>query len=234
MSTDPDAEAFAEQLAGALDQEAERTARRDAGVDPVTDAVVDQLHAAETWSDPPADLRSRVLAAVAAEQAEQVSRPSKPAEGATVRPLVPRRRRLLWAIPATAVAAVAFTFTVLAVNDYVNRPDRGTTYSAAGTALAPNAGARVSVAPSAAGFSVVIDAHDLPAAAPGSYYAAFLTGPRGVVPLGSFHARKLGKPITMWSGVDPKDYPTFVVTLQREGGPPGPSDLVVLRGRLSG
>jgi hypothetical protein len=231
MSREPDAEAFAQQLAAALDQEAERTARRDdVAVDPVTDAVVAQLRAPATWSDPPADLRTRVLAAVATEQADQV----EPADGATVRPLVPRRRRLLWAIPAAAVAAVVFTFSVLAVNDYVNRPDRSTTYSAAGTALAPQAGAQVSIAPAAAGFSVIIDAHDLPAAAPGSYYAAFLTGPRGVVPLGSFHARKLGKPITMWSGVDPKDYPTFTVTLQREGGPPGPSDLVVLRGTLSG
>jgi hypothetical protein len=145
----------------------------------------------------------------------------------------PRWRRLAISVPVAAAAAVAFTFAVLAVDDAVNAPERGVTYEASGTPLAPEADAEVSVRPSAAGFSVVIDARNLPAAAPGSYYAAFLSGPRGVVPLGSFHGRKSGNPITMWSGVDPKDYPDFTVTLQREGDPPEPSDQVVLEASLS-
>jgi hypothetical protein len=257
VSTEPDADAFVQRLADALDREAERAGAPAPG--PVYDvpgrtsegaaaaAVVAALRAPSTWTSPPPDLRARILAAAAAESVtERVVVPTPvaaatpeptpepiPAPGRVVR-LVPRWRRLAVAVPVAAVAAVAFTFAVLAVDDLLNRPDPGVTFAVRGTPLAPQAGADVSVAAAAAGFSVVLDAHDLPAAAPGSYYAAFLSGPRGVVPLGSFHARKVGKPITMWSGVDPEDYPTFTVTLQREGAPPGPSDLVVLTGSLSG
>ena len=145
-----------------------------------------------------------------------------------------RRRRLLWAVPAAAAAAAVFTIAVLEVDEAVNSPDLGTTYTAAGVGRASAASAEVSVAASAAGFSVVLDAHDLPGAGAGRYYAAFLSNSRGVsVPLGSFHARKTGRPITLWSGVDPKEYPTFTVTYQREGEPPEPSEDVVLQGRLT-
>jgi hypothetical protein len=212
-------------------------------------AVVAQLRAPGTWTSPPADLRARILAAAAQESAaaqpsgtqhsaaqDSTARPAPDPEPAPapVVPLVPRWRRLAWAVPLAAAAAAAFAFAVLAIDDVVSRPDHGTTYTAVGTALAPRAGADVSVATAGAGFSVGLAAHDLPPAAPGSYYAAFLSGPRGVVPLGSFHNRKAGKPITMWSGVDPKDYPRFTVTLQREGAAPGPSDQIVLTGTLAG
>ena len=214
MSTEPES-AAARRLAETLDRLAERSGVDDvaprAQDDQQTAAVLDQLRAPSTWTGPPPELRSQILAAASAEQAAEQSPAAQPvaepvAKGrpGQVRQLVPRWRRLAVAVPVAAVAAVAFTFAVLAVDDYVNRPEPGTTYAASGTPLAPRAEADISVAPSAAGFSVVLDARDLPAAAPGSYYAAFLSGPRGVVPLGSFHARKVGKPITMWSGVDPR------------------------------
>jgi hypothetical protein len=154
--------------------------------------------------------------------------------GAVVRELRPRWRRLAWAVPVAAAAAAVFTVAVLGVQQALE-PDEpvGVTYSAAGTQLAPDASAEVTVAKAAAGFSVVIDVKDLPAAAPGSYYSAWLRGPDGVVPLGSFHARQVAKPITLWSGVDPARYQTFSVTLQREGAPPTPSGVAVLRGTLS-
>jgi hypothetical protein len=148
-----------------------------------------------------------------------------------------RRLRRRWAaVPIAAVAAVSFTFSVLAIERVLqDDPPRGTTYAASGTSLAPEAEATVSVASAAAGFSIVIDAKDLPAAAPGSYYVAWLKGPRGTVPIGSLHARKIGRPVTMWSGVDPAAYPTFTLTLQREGQPvTTPSRLVVLNAQLSG
>jgi hypothetical protein len=92
----------------------------------------------------------------------------------------------------------------------------------------------VAVREAPAGFAIAIDAQRLPAAAPGSYYAAWLRGPEGTIPLGSFHQRRVGDPVTLWSGVDPADYPDFLITLQGEGDPPIPSDLVVMTGTLSG
>jgi hypothetical protein len=160
--------------------------------------------------------------------------PDESRDGAVVHELRPRWRRLTWAVPVAAAAAAVFTIAVIGVQQALE-PDApvGVTYSAAGTPLAPDATGKVTVAKAAAGFSVVVDVKDLPAAAPGSYYIAWLRGPNGVVPLGSFHARQIAKPITLWSGVDPKLYPKFSVTLQREGAPPTPSGVTVLRGELT-
>ena len=99
-------------------------------------------------------------------------------------------------------------------------------------ALAPDATVTASVAETGSGFSIWLRTSGLPAAAPGSYYAAWLVGPRGIVPLGSFHGRRSGARIELWSGVDPTDYPIFLVTLQAEGGPSTPSTLVVVTGPL--
>jgi hypothetical protein len=160
--------------------------------------------------------------------------PAGAGDEATVVELRPRWQRLTWAVPMAAAAAAVFTLAVIGVQQ-VLEPDApaGVTYSASGTPLAPDASGKVTVAKAAAGFSVVIDVKQLPAAAPGSYYIAWLRGPDGVVPLGSFHARQIAKPITLWSGVDPALYPTFSVTLQREGAPPTPSGVTVLRGQLT-
>lgn len=237
MSTD-ERDAFARRLADALDRRAEGAPTDIRDMDAETAAVLAQLRAPSAWSAPPPDLRVRILAAAAEKTSAPLPEPAPVAEQAA--PVVvpfqrraSRWRRLAISGPVAAAAAVAFTFAVLAVDDMVNAPERGVTYEGSGTPLAPEADAEVSVRPSAAGFSVVIDARNLPAAAPGSYYAAFLSGPRGVVPLGSFHGRRSGNPITMWSGVDPKDYPDFTVTLQREGDSPEPSDQVVLEATLS-
>jgi hypothetical protein len=140
-----------------------------------------------------------------------------------------RWRRLAWAIPATALAAVLFTVGVLAV-DRALQPDqpRAEVFAVAGTQLAPQARGEVRVSDTPSGFSIVVDVQGLPAAAPGSYYAAWLRGPAGIVPLGSFHMRGTGTPVRLWSGVPPDRYPDLVVTLQAEGDPLVPSQLVVM------
>jgi Anti-sigma-K factor rskA len=146
----------------------------------------------------------------------------------------PRWQRLAWAVPAAGLAAAIFTAGVL-VTQRALAPDEpaGERFTATGTSLAVGATATVTISPSGAGFMVVVDATGLPAAAPGSYYAAWLHGPRGVVPLGSFHEHQTGGPVRLWSGVDPAGYATFVVTLQAEGEPPTPSNLVVMTATLS-
>jgi len=153
---------------------------------------------------------------------------------AAVHELRPRRLRLRYAIPLAAAAAAVFTAGVIGVQQALAPEEPGgVTFAAVGTQLAPRATGTVTVAKAAAGYRVVIDVHNLPAAEPGSYYIAWLRGPNGVVPIGSFHARQVAKPITLWSGVDPADYPRFSVTLQREGAPPTPSGVVVMSGQLN-
>ncbi|WP_407939914.1 anti-sigma factor [Micromonospora tarapacensis] len=126
-----------------------------------------------------------------------------------------------------------FTAGVLTVDRMLDPQPRADVYVAAGTDLAPEARGTVSVVDTPSGASVVLEPVGLPAAAPGSYYAAWLKGPRGTVPIGSFHERRSGVPIELWSGVDVADYTTFSVTLQMEGAPPAPSGLVVMTAVLN-
>jgi len=213
-----------------------------------------------TWGEPPAALRDIVLArvlgapagdepsapadeAVEAVVAEEPVAPVAPPEPdddeedlplAAVHELRPRRLRLRYAIPLAAAAAAVFTAGVIGVQQALAPEEPGgVTFAAVGTQFAPRATGTVTVAKAAAGYRVEIDVHNLPAAEPGSYYIAWLRGPNGVVPIGSFHARQVAKPITLWSGVDPADYPRFSVTLQREGAPPTPSGVVVMSGQLN-
>ncbi|WBB91239.1 anti-sigma factor [Verrucosispora sp. WMMC514] len=144
----------------------------------------------------------------------------------------PRMGRLTWALPAAALGAAVFTAGVLAVDRMLDPQPHADVYAAAGTDLAPAARGKVSVVDTPSGASIVLEPVGLPAAAPGSYYAAWLKGPRGTVPIGSFHERRSGVPIELWSGVDIADYTTFSVTLQTEGAPPTPSGLVVLTAAL--
>jgi hypothetical protein len=146
-----------------------------------------------------------------------------------------RRRRLVWAVPAVAAAAAVFAVGVLAADRYLTGLRLGSeTYQASGTELAPDATAEVSVTETGSGFAIVFGPRDLPAAAEGSYYAAWLRGADGVsVPIGSFHGREAGRPIELWSGVDPAGFEALTVTLQQEGAPVLPSGPAVMRAELS-
>jgi len=142
--------------------------------------------------------------------------------------------RLTWAIPAVAVAAALFTAGVIAVDRSLEpRAPRGVTYAVTGTQAMPGVTGDLSVADTGTGVSVVARFHRLPPAAPGTYYAAWLSGPHGVVPLGSFHWHHGGTDVTMWSGVEVKDYPLFMITVQNEGDPPGPSTVVIMTAKLA-
>jgi hypothetical protein len=221
------------------------------------DGVVAALSAPGAWSEPP-DLRSAVLTMVRA-QAEDgrwaIAEPAStragseapaPAEPeptpqtepapATVTVLRPRRPRLAVVLPLAAAAAVVITLTVLGVQA-VLRPGPDQTFTALGS---DHLRAKVTVTSKPSGFEVTLEAKDLPAAPVGSYYAAWLRrgpGPGDVVPIGTFHGRRVGGPIVLWSGVDPAEYRTFSVTLQRDGEPPlpnAPSAHRVLAGTVGG
>jgi hypothetical protein len=234
---------FVDQLTRRLDARAERVDPAETGHPPdedaaladVFDEVVHELGEEATWSGVPFGLRDAVLGCVRTEadaaDTPPVTEPADPPSLAEARNRrSPRARRWLLAVPAAAAVALVFTVGVLAVERALE--PRGESYSAAGTGLAPAATATVSVLPAPSGFKVSVDAEGLPAAAPGSYYAAWLQGPTGTVPLGSFHGRKTGAAIALWSGVDPAAYPDFLVTLQAEGDAPMPSGQVVMTATL--
>jgi hypothetical protein len=150
--------------------------------------------------------------------------------------LPPRWRRLRYAVPLAAAAAVLFTVGVVAV-DRTIRTDTPTGQHYTATGSLPG-GQRprldlIVATSGAAGFAVTIQPHDLPGAGEGLYYAAWLhkPGTDAYVPLGSFHARRAAS-IRLWSGVSPREYPEFVVTLQRVGQPATPSGPVVATARL--
>lgn len=183
------------------------------------DAVAARLRDEALWSEPPTDLRSRLLAQVAQEQ--RGGEPGAPASGG-------RPRRTRWLL----LAAAAVILLVGGVGGVVLRP-RGPAveFALAGSSLAPRASAQAELRPKSAGVAITLHVTGLAPAPPGSYYAAWLRGPEGVVPVGSFHWRKGGIPIELWSGVTSDRYPELFVTLQTEGAGPGPSDRVVMQGR---
>lgn len=155
---------------------------------------------------------------------------------ATVIPLRPRWQRLAVAVPVAAASAAILTLAILGVQR-VLAPEPDEVFAAHG---AGNLRAEVTVTSKPSGFEITLAADALPAAPAGSFYAAWLRrgpGPGDVIPIGTFHGRRVGDPIVLWSGVDPDEYRTFSVTLQRDGEPPvpnAPSARRVLLGTVDG
>jgi hypothetical protein len=180
------------------------------------DAVRRTLSDPLTWDEPPLDLADRLLSLAS----------TTPQDGA--RPARSGRRGFLIAAGSAAAAAAVFAGVVPRIAQQPAREQ----YRLAGTALAPTASATVDVESKSAGDAITLHITGLDPAPAGSYYAGWLTGPTGTVPVGSFHWRRGGIPIELWSGVDTHEYPNFEITLQRDDQPPAPSGAVVLRGSL--
>lgn len=202
------------------------------------DRLAASIASPDVWGEPPAGLRAALLAAAEREQRSAAGPRPEPAaapepepepatapEPAVVVPLR-RRQRRAWYAAAAGVAAAAVLVSVLAWP----RPET-TSFPMAGTALAPRAHAVAELEARSAGLAIRLEVKGLPPAPAGAYYAAWLRGAEGVVPVGTFHWRKGGIPIDLWSGVGQDRYPELFVTLQREGLPPTPSSEVVLSGR---
>lgn len=186
------------------------------------------------WSDPPPSLRGSLLDRAMQEGVGgQGSREPAPrfVEG---RRRTWRRRggrpgsgpapRTWWLAVAGAAAAVTLVVALA-----WPRPE-STTFAMTGTARAAGATATARLEPRSAGLAITLEIKGLAAAPEGTYYAAWLRGPDGVVPVGTFHWRKGGIPIELWSGVLTDRYRELFVTVQREGLPPTPSADVVLTG----
>jgi hypothetical protein len=106
------------------------------------------------------------------------------------------------------------------------------TFPLAATDENPDAVVTADIEALPAGVAITLHIRGLPGAPEGAYYAAWLEGDVGVVPVGTFHWRDGGVPIELWSGVDPASYPRLFVTLEQEGAGPAPTGVVVLEGTV--
>ncbi len=183
------------------------------------------LQQPELWDGPSAGARDRLLSQARQEKPDVVSLASARS----------RRSRPMMAA-AGLVAAAAAIIAVFVLPAGQTPVPTGTTYEVAGGSYLPDAIADVTVDPLANGVKLVITLDDIPAAEAGTYYAGWLMGPDGTVPVGSFHARGTGdvRRVSLWSGTETEDYPMFMVTLQNEGEPLTPSDRIVLQGSVAG
>lgn len=212
------------------------------------DRVGEILADEAAWGEPSAGLREQLLSRARAEQEAAAAGDGgggdmSPATGEPVGGSIDeladrrsRRRRAGWlggGLVAAAAAVVALLLLASPLDD-----TNVTTYEVAGTPLTPDLDATVDVLPLPAGVAITLNIRGLPPAEEGTYYAAWLMpdtamadGP--MVGIGSFHWRKGGIPIELWSGVDTERFPIFMVTLQDEDDPPIASDVVVMTGRLT-
>jgi hypothetical protein len=219
---EPARDDIVERLTAHLDRVAAR--EQPTGADERLDFVVAALASPAAWTEPP-DLRDAILIRVRAQadvapQPQPAAAPEQAPEPAP-RPVIPPRprwQRLAWAVPVAAAAAVLFTFAVLGAQRLL-APGPDATFTASGQQVS----AEVEVTSEPSGFKITLDARGLPGAPTGTYYAAWLRRGASVVPIGTFHARRHGDEVVLWSGVDPADYSTFSVTLQREDEPPLPT-----------
>lgn len=169
------------------------------------------------WAEPPGDADD-VVDAIAGEADRNARR----------RPV----RRVLAAV--SSAAAVVALVLVAAVVTVRLGADGGATFALAGSELAPQASGQVEVVETGSGVALSLTVEDLPPAPRGTYYQAWLRGPRGLVAIGTFHLRGGDDTIELWSGVGTDRYPTLTVTLQDEGGGQESSGRVVLAGELAG
>jgi anti-sigma-K factor RskA len=187
------------------------------GPEPVDRERMDSIRAVladeHTWAEPPPEVADHVVAAIGA-QAE---------EGTAL------RRR--WSWTAVGIAAAAVVALVLGLSG-VFSSEETTFVSMAGTDLQPEVTGQAAIKKTGSGWWIELDLDDLPAAAPGTYYEAWVWNDEGEgVSIGTFHFRETADPIVMWSGVDPADYPSVWVTLEDEDGNPSASDRIVVWGR---
>lgn len=171
------------------------------------------LARAETWSQTPAGVADRVIAAITSE-----------ARG--------RRRPLSktwsWAAAAAAVVVVVAVVAGSALDNPVQR-----VVEMEGTELAMSATGRAILRERGGGWWISLDVAGLEPATEGQYYEGWLWSDDGEgVSVGTFHLRDSSDPIILWSGVDPDSYPALWVTLEAEDGDAAASDHVLLRGRI--
>ena len=175
-----------------------------------------------TWVEPAPDLEDLVVASIAA-----APRPTTGWASTS-------RRTTSWVRPLLAglAAAAAIVFAVFLLSHRGDNEASFATGELAGTELATSATGRTVVYKDTSGFRIELRAHHLPRLDDGSFYQAWLKGPKGTVPIGTFSEGR-GDWVTLWSGVSPVDYPMLTVTIEEPDGNQASSGHKVLSGTLS-
>jgi hypothetical protein len=178
----------------------------------------------ETWEEPAPDLEDLVIASIGAAPAPTRSwaTSSGRASGSWVRPL----------LGGLAAAAAIIAAVILFSRDSGDRPDSFASGTLAGTERAPDATGQVQIFEDSAGFRVELKANDLPPLDGGRFYQAWLKGPSGSIPVGTF-SKGDGSWVTLWSGSSPADFPTLTVTIEAPDGNQASSGELVLSGDTS-
>jgi hypothetical protein len=169
-----------------------------------------------TWAEPPPEVGDRVIAAIRDESAEHQRDRG-------------RSHRLRW-VSAGLVATAAVVALVIGLVGLFDSGDE-TVVALEGTDLQTGATGQAVIGAADSGWWIRLDVEGLPAAPDGSYYEGWVWSDDGDgVSIGTFHLRDGDAPVTLWSGVDPADYPAIWVTLEDEDGDAAASDRIVLVG----
>jgi hypothetical protein len=196
----------------------------DAATRDELDVLRRMLGSSEVWAEPPADLADAVLAGIRDARAEGAVQPTPMARA-------PKRHRARFLVAAAAALLLVIAAAAVVVATRDDGGD-GAEFALAATERIPGASGEATVEETGSGLSIALTISGLPPAEPGTFYQAWMKGPGGSVPIGTFHAREGDGPIELWSGVDAAAYPTMTVTVQREGAGPESSGEVVLSGDL--
>lgn len=173
-----------------------------------------------TWSEPPPETGDAVLAAIATDS------------GSVSTPIARRRRRWPWAAAAAAAGAALIALVIGLAGVLGDQPGE-TVVAIEGTELEAAAAGEATLGPAGSGWWIRLEVDGLRAAPDGTYYEGWVWSDDGDgVSIGTFHLRGEKGPVTLWSGVDPADYPSIWVTLEDEDGDASASDRVVMRGRI--
>jgi hypothetical protein len=187
--------------------------------------LADLLADPSTWAEPRASLEDDVVEAVV--------------NGGTGRHLAPQPQRISahrWhqrVAVIGGVAAAALILIALFAGVFMRHTHARISYDAqlSATALAPGAHASAGVMHSAAGFRIVLEAHELAPLPPGQYYEAWLKNEQGIsVPIGTFSSSQ--DYVTLWAGTSPDEFPIICVTKEGADNNQASSDQMVLVGQL--
>jgi len=187
--------------------------------------LADLLADPSTWAEPRTSLEDDVLRAVVHASPGLHVAPEPQVAPAT------RWHRRVAIIGGAAAAAVVLLALFAGV--FVRHAQAHLDYDAqlSATALAPGAHASAGVMHSAAGFRVVLEAHDLAPLPPGHYYQAWLKNARGVgVPIGTFSSSQ--DYVTLWAGASPDEFPIMCITKEGADNNQASSGQMVLIGQL--
>ena len=209
------------------------------------------LASPDLWREPPRGLLDQITASIGSERialtrphpavvtrpAANTARPTNAAN--TARPTANAanaarkdgRRRTRVRRSAGAAAAALLAAAAVVIGIVVTRGPVTTDVALAGTRLALGASAVAKLHATPSGLAVELDVSGLPPSPPGSYYQAWMKGPRGLVAIGTFHLRGGPGTVELWSAVTLAGYPAITVTREREDGNPASSGQVVLTSR---